>query len=112
LRKRRTYSVNWEATKAAGFKDSKSWVHRSGRVFLGPKDMEELRTKCFERSKGFCEMVNKHGIRCERNISWTTFQMHHSPPRSRGGSDELDKVVAACQRCHKPEHPQVRWSRK
>src|SRR5215469_2835711 len=82
-RKKRLHSIDLDATLAAEFEDRDSWIHRDGRVFLAGEDMTRLRMACFKRSKGKCEMELQPGIRCHMPLAWSTFEMHHEPPRSK-----------------------------
>jgi len=107
VRKKRGHRIDEDATLEMQFKDPRSWVHRDGRVFRAGEDMTELREACFDRSRGKCEMKVEGGHRCYRLIAWSTFEMHHDPPRSKGGSDELSKVVASCKDCHRKAQ---RWT--
>lgn len=115
-----------EATKKMGFFNPKSYVTFAGKEFRKGEDMEHMRLKVFERSKGYCEMPlweplmhnSKlmgisvcHGI-CQRNISWETFEMHHKIHRSKGGDDSFENLVASCRRCHVSHHGRtLRWTK-
>lgn len=107
-RKKRMHSIDLDATLAAEFEDRDSWIHRDGRVFLAGEDMTRLRMACFKRSRGKCEMEVQPGIRCHMALAWSTFELHHDPPRSKGGSDELGTVLASCVACHAAQHPHGR----
>ena len=104
--------VDKEATAAAyadgRFHDKKkrSYIRPDGRIYRFGVDIEPLRRLAFERSKGFCEMRIRGilGGQCQRNISWETMEMHHEPPKSRGGDDSLEGVLASCRRCHISRH--------
>lgn len=109
-----------EATKAAGFLDPRSYIKRAkdgeNLTFLFGLDMEALRKRVFEHSKGFCQMPVRGftaGVRCNRNISWETSEMHHSPSLSQGGDDSEDGVLMICRRCHVAAHNRTtRWKER
>lgn len=100
--------IDREETDAMKFKDPRSYVRR-GKTYRFGEDVLDLRTLLFERSKGYCEMITRGYLnaRCQRNISWETFEMHHEPPRSQGGDDSLEGVLASCKRCHVSRHGRV-----
>lgn len=104
-----------EATKRMGFFNPKSYVTFAGKEFRFGKDMEHMRLRVFERSKGFCEMPLKGDLAkmtCQRNISWETFEMHHEPPRSKGGDDSFENLRASCRRCHQARHARtLHWTK-
>ena len=106
-----------EATKKMSFFNPKSYVTFAGKEFRKGEDMEHMRLKVFERSKGFCEMPcmavpARFGFSCQRNISWETFEMHHKIHRSKGGDDSFENLVASCRRCHVSHHGRtLRWTR-
>jgi 5-methylcytosine-specific restriction endonuclease McrA len=105
VKRRNPMFKDTEATDAAEFKDQASYIRR-GKFYLFGLDLLALREAVFKRSEGFCEMSIR-GItdqRCNRNISFETMEMHHEPPKSKGGHDHIDLVVASCRRCHIARH--------
>ena len=107
--------IDREATAAAyadgRFKDKKkrSYIRPDGRVYRFGVDVEPLRREVFQRSNGFCEMPLRgvlNGL-CNRNIFWETFELHHEPPKSRGGDDSPEGTRASCRRCHVQRHGRV-----
>lgn len=114
MKRRHPQIIDVEETGAMGFKDPRSYVRR-GKTYRFGQDILDLRTLAFQRSKGYCEMITRgylHG-RCQRNISWETFEMHHEPPLSQGGDDSLEGVLASCKRCHVSRHGRVpRWTKR
>lgn len=97
-----------EATAAAGFLDKRSYI-RKGKEFRFGEDMKALRIYVFTRSRGFCEQkINGVlGHRCQRNISWETFELDHQPSLAQGGDDTPEGTVASCRRCHVARHGRV-----
>lgn len=120
MKRRKPHLFDREATEAAGFVDPRSYIRRSKDggtplVFRFGLDMNELRKMAFERSRGFCEQLINGllGHRCQRNVSWETGELHHSPPLSAGGDDSLESVRFVCRRCHVNSHNRItKWKRR
>ena len=111
MKRRRPRIIDREATEAAGFLDSDSYVKRSKdgelQTFLFGLDMTALRKRIFARSEGFCEMPLRGytaGVRCNRNIFWETFELDHNPSLAQGGDDTEEGTRAICRRCHVARH--------
>lgn len=85
-------------------------------TFRFGEDMVALRRHKFEESKGFCQMpVNgfTNGVRCNRNISWETFELDHNPSLAHGGDDSMEGTRAICRRCHVARHNRTtRWTKR
>jgi hypothetical protein len=104
-------------TAAAGFVDPRSYVKRAKdgelQYYRFGLDMTALREAAFGRSKGFCEMPVRgyiNGVRCNRCITWETFELDHNPSLAQGGDDSLEGVRAICGRCHVVRHNRVtKW---
>jgi HNH endonuclease len=56
------------------------------------------RRALFERSGGLCEM--RVSPKCEQFVTWRTMHTHHLVARARGGSRDLDNLLAGCGECH------------
>ena len=86
------------ATKAAKFKDRRSWVgyNSKGRYQrLFGKDMVNLRHQAMERDDYCC-------VDCLEPVVMTgPLELSHNIPRSLGGSDTLDNVNIRCRRHHR-----------
>ena len=111
MKRRKPGFIDKEATAAAHFLDPRSYCRR-GKQYRFGLDLTQLRSDVFLRSRGFCEMrVNGIlGHRCQRNIDFSTMEMHHEPPLSQGGDDSLEGCFASCRRCHVARHGRVtRW---
>lgn len=111
MKRKKPQIIDVEATAAAGFIDPRSYVKRmkdgESATFLFGLDMTALRRRVFERSRGFCEMPLRGytaGIRCDRNISWDTFELDHNPSLAQGGDDTEEGTRAICKRCHIARH--------
>lgn len=78
-----------------------SW--RTGKVRLDAKGMSRLRWEVYQRAEGQCEN-SSDGVRCNKRITWTTFQLHHLKHRSLGGDDSEFNCVAVCFDCHDLHH--------
>lgn len=119
MRRRKPQLFDSAATQAAGFQDPRSYIRRSKDsgallVYRFGLDMAELRKMAFERSRGYCEMpINGLlGHRCQRNVSWETGELHHSPALSSGGDDSLESVKFICKQCHVNSHNRVtKWKK-
>jgi hypothetical protein len=113
MKRRKPQHIDVEATQAAGFLDPRSYIRR-GKVFRFGLDMEALRQAVFNRSRGYCEMRIRGmlGHRCNRNISWETFELHHEPSLGQGGCDTLEGTMASCRRCHHARHLMVRSDKR
>lgn len=120
MKRRKPQLFDRAATEAAGFADPRSYIRRlkdgtGVQTFRFGLDMAELRKMAFERSRGYCEQqINGLlGHRCQRNISWETFELDHQPSLSHGGDDSLEGVVASCARCHVNRHNRVtKWKKR
>lgn len=111
MKRKRPYLFDSEATAVAGFTDPRSYVKRAKdgemHYYRFGEDMTILRRRVFERSRGFCEMPIRgfsNGIRCNRNISWETFELDHNPSLAQGGDDTEEGTRAICRRCHVARH--------
>jgi hypothetical protein len=82
-------------------KTKKSW--RSGKIRLDAHGMEDLRIAVYQRSGGGCENVIR-GKRCNKSITWLSFEMHHLQHRSLGGSDCMQNCIALDKNCHDLHH--------
>ena len=114
MKRRKPGFIDKEATAAAHFLDKRSYCRR-GKQYRFGEDIAILRALVFTRSEGFCEMrVNGIlGHRCQRNIDFSTMEMHHEPPLSQGGDDSLEGCLASCRRCHVLRHNRVtNWRKK
>lgn len=113
MKRRKPQIIDREATAGAGFLDPRSYI-RKGKQFLFGVDMQRLRERVFERSKGYCEQrVNGiPGGRCQRNISWEMGDLHHEPSLNNGGDDSLEGVLFVCKKCHESRHGRtLRWTK-
>jgi hypothetical protein len=111
VKRRKPMLIDREATAAAGFIDSRSYIKRSRRTgdqltFLFGLDMANLRRRKFDESKGFCQMpVNGVlGLRCNRNVTWETAELDHDPSLANGGDDTMEGTRIICRRCHVARH--------
>ena len=82
------------ATSTRGFMNSESFVTRDGREFLYGADASLRRHEIFERCNGFCERTG-----CNRCITEATMRLHHKKSRVKGGAENMDNLLALCQRC-------------
>lgn len=120
VKRRKPQMIDREATAAAGFLDSRSYVKRAKdgemQSYRFGDDMRLLRAAVFERSKGYCEMpVNgfTNGARCNRNMSWETMELDHNPSLAHGGDDSMEGTRAICRRCHVARHNRTtRWTKR
>lgn len=89
-----------EATKAAKFKDRRSWVgsNSEGRyVRLFGKDMVALRNLVFERDRFRC-------VDCGPDYRFGIqhlLELSHDRPRSLGGSDTEENTHCRCRKHHR-----------
>lgn len=111
MRRHHPQRIDKEATAAAGFVDPRSYCRRTRdtgelMTYRFGLDMQALRQKAFERSKGFCEMPLNGTLshRCNRNVTWETGELHHSPSLANGGDDSIECVLFICRRCHIASH--------
>ena len=74
-----------EATKAANFLDSSSYIHISGRLLLYGADMSAQRQKVWERDKGICGICGKP---CHASL----WDLEHIIPRSKGRDDRMENL--------------------
>lgn len=56
---------------------------------------KEVRQRVRERAKFLCEYCHSSEF-----ASAARFEIDHLQPRSRGGSDEIENLALACQRCN------------
>ena len=95
-----------EATRAAKFKDWRSYVALDGREVLYGGDWNWRVDELDDRCKGQCQgIVNNE--RCKRSA----MHPHHIIKRSHKRDDRLTNLLALCQFCHIAQHPekQPRW---
>lgn len=104
----RSAKVDALNTRERGFLDPRSFISRDGREFLAGEDVSVRRHEVFIRSGGFCE---RNG--CNRCITEETFEMHHKKPRSKGGAENANNLLALCGRCHKFFHRKrrIQWGK-
>jgi 5-methylcytosine-specific restriction endonuclease McrA len=59
----------------------------------------KLKRAVFRRAKGRCEY-------CRSQVAFSpdTFSIEHIIPRALGGTDDLDNLALACQRCNNLKH--------
>lgn len=96
-----------EATKAASFIDSKSYIIIDGRWRLRGHDKSIMRHRIFERDGFKC-------VFCKKSVTWITGQWHHVRHKERVKDDRISAGVTACVSCHKLQHPnqQPMWSKR
>ena len=96
-----------EATKAASFIDSKSYIRIDGRWRLRGHDKSIMRHRIFERDGFKC-------VFCKKSVTWITGQWHHTRHKERVKDDRFDAGVTSCDHCHKAQHPnqQPMWSKR
>lgn len=63
----------------------------------------KLRQAVFRRAKGCCEYC-----RSQVDFSPDSFSIEHIVPRALGGTDDLDNLALACQRCNNLKHIYVK----
>lgn len=86
-----------EATRAAGFKDRRSFVgyNSKGRyVRLFGRDMSELRVTVMERDGWKCQD-------CGVSNFDQPLELSHNKPKSLGGDDTAENLAARCRFCHR-----------
>ncbi|MHA1390116.1 MAG: HNH endonuclease [Candidatus Thorarchaeota archaeon] len=72
------------------------------KVSFAPSDIKTLRF-IYDKNRGYCVYCNaklaftNHGRLCEKG-AW---EVDHSNPRSRGGTDHMNNLVPACIFCNR-----------
>ncbi len=72
----------------------KTYKQRRHKGFIDPyydtPEWRELRGRCLQRDKGICQYCGSRA-----------HQADHVIPRSKGGADHLDNLLACCAPCNK-----------
>lgn len=95
--------ADFEATRKSKFLDSRSYVHRDGRILLFGKDMSLMRSFVLLRDRG-----------CVLCRAGESLELSHRTPRSKGRDDRASNLEILCRSCHRLQHPNQResWSRR
>lgn len=73
----------------------------TGTIRLYGKQRKDLRTRVFERSRGYCE-AKLDGCLGYASIAWG--HMAHVKSVGSGGPDEIGNVLWSCTKCHSKSH--------
>ena len=118
----RGHKKDFPATLARKFKDKDSFISTDGLEFLYRKDWKARVRQCFDRDGYKCQWIIASGV-CptfplapvimEVLCSAPAHHPHHKIPKGKGGSDDLDNLMAICIQHHRIAHPekQTRWSK-
>src|SRR5581483_8569294 len=93
-----------EATKAAKFKDKRSFIMNDGRWELYGADMSAMRDQVFERDKWRCVVKG-----CKTPMEW--LQLDHIIPRGKGRDDREKNLRCVCINDHARKHARVRFGK-
>jgi hypothetical protein len=101
------------ATRAAKFKDSKSYIAKDGRHVLHGADWTSRKRELWERCGGRCEVwleiIGIPAFRCQAEAQ----DPHHIIARSKQRNDELSNLKAVCRRHHEMlDERQPRWTKR
>ncbi len=47
---------------------------------------------------------------CPRRLTWATYQCDHIVPVSKGGTDDMENLAAACVRCNQTKRARLGWT--
>ena len=64
------------------------------RKVEGPGVDAGMRAEVFRRARGFCQADGLHHPDCPGRLPALAWQAHHIQPRSKGGADELENLLA------------------
>lgn len=101
-----------EATKARGFKDSRSKVLKDGREILYHEDWDARKWELWQRAGGICEFTYENGERCCQEAQIPS----HIEPRYPSRDDRMSNLLAQCmvhdRLTEKQSWRRTRWGEK
>ena len=96
-------NTDFEATKAAKFRNKSSRVLLDGREILGRLDYNDRKLEIWKEQGGACA----NNFRPHMILRWQDGELHHVMKRSKLRDDRKSNLKLLCWYCHRKEHGQA-----